>query len=93
MVGVRGGCHGLKEEKKGLDAWAKKEKQNQPAHGRSVCFCCNVVQRWCGCVCDSVEDGCVVMLCRGGLGVFVAVCEDGCVVMLYRGGVGVFVTV
>ena len=38
-----------------------------------------------------MEDGCVVMLYRGGLGVFVTVCEDGCVVMLYRGGLGVFV--
>ena len=32
-----------------------------------------VVQRWCGCVCNSVEDGCVVMLYRGGVGVFVTV--------------------
>ena len=41
-----------------------------------------------------MEDGCVVMLYRGG--VCVCVCDsvdDGCVVMLYRGGLCVCVTV
>ena len=49
-----------------------------------------IVQRWSGCVCDSVEDGCVVnvMLSTTVQRWCGCVCdnvEDGCVVM-YRGG-------